>query len=642
MLVNRAVLVASALTLAAVLPLPALAEGWQGLSAAPAAGQMPLMPATAPAATAPAAILAPAPAPMVMPQAVAPAPAAMPQAANAMPQIVFQPQQPAGVVPFDPAAQASPAVAAPAAPEPVDETALRYYASQRDTARVAAEIRRIRLRHPDWVPPTDLFDKAQKSTVDLTEVWALFGAGRYDEVRMRLENLKQRDPAFVPPQELMQKLDAAQARVFLIQASESKDHARVIAIARNFPSMLGCGDVDAMWRVAESLAASGDMERSYSAYDYILATCSNPQERLATVQKAGQALPPVVVTRLLQRGQVRIDGTTEFDPVLVDLARSEVGKAIGASYGAGADPASLQRVEIAARMHRAAGDINLLGWYYYSRKEYDKAAEWFAIAAADGDAKAIVGLALAKREGGDPEAAMTIVNESRDRSPELSKIWVEFVSARLTSPDGGELPAATDLADLEEVVDAQKSALGAQSIGWWLYNQGEFEPALGWFEKSVAWEESEEGVLGLGLTARRLGDKARVAEVLDRYKTRYASLAALGNKTGDVRVTADAGPVRVKTRSSKPAQVSDEMVEEAVALYEGKRYREALDVLEEIERKGGKDPNLAMLKGWSLYKVKDFKGAKEVFAEVDQTKSTTDSRRALFYADKATRHRIYQ
>jgi tetratricopeptide (TPR) repeat protein len=637
MFVNRAFLLASVLTATAALPLPALAEGWQGFSQAPA-GQLPTMPTAAPAAPVPAPATLFAPAPVApQPQPVAVAPAA--PVAGGMPQIVFQPQ--GAVAPFDPATLGQPAVAAAAA-EPVDETALRYYASQRDTARVASEIRRIRLRHPDWVPPTDLFDKAQKSTVDLTDVWALFGAGRYDEVRMRIENLRQRDPSFVPPTELLRKLDAAQARVFLVQASDAKDHARVIAIARNFPNMLSCGDVDTMWRVAEALAVTGDLDRAYSAYDYILATCTNPQERLATVQKAGQVLPPVVIGRLLQRGQVRIDGTTEFDPVLVDLARSEVGKAIGASYGAGADPAALQRVEIAARTTRAAGDLNLLGWYHYSRKDYDKAAEWFAIAASDGDAKAIEGLALAKREGGDPEAAMDIVTESRDRSPELSKIWVEFVSARLTAPEGGELPAATDLAELEEVVDAQKSALGAQSIGWWLYNQADYSAAMDWFEKSVAWDESEEGVLGLGLTARRLGDKARVTEILDRYKNRYASLAALGNKSGDVRVTADAGPVRVKTRSSKPDKVSDELVEEAVALYEGKRYQEALGVLEEIERKGGKDANLAMLKGWSLYKVKDFNGAKQVFAEVDAEKSTSDSRRALFYADKATRHRIYQ
>jgi tetratricopeptide (TPR) repeat protein len=640
--------------MAAALPVPVLAEGWQGLVATPAPAQMPLTPvatATVPLAPQPLAPAPVAPAPLAVtdPAGLLP-PATVPQVATA-PQVGLPAANPSATFTLTPAAPAqTPAqAAAPTLGTTVDETALRYYASQRDTARVAAEIRRIRLRHPDWVPPVDLFDKAPKSSVDLTEVWALFGAGRYDEVRLRLENLKQRDPSFQPPAELVQKLDAAQARVFLIQASDAKDHARVIAIARNFPHMLGCGDVDTMWRVGEALAGSGDIERAYAAYDFILVNCTNPQERLATVQKAGAVLPPVVVTRLIQRGQVRIDGTTEFDPVLIDLARSEVGKAIGAAYGAGADPTALQRVEIAARSARAAGDINLLGWYYYSRKEYDRAAEWFALGAADGDAKAIEGLALAKREGGDPDAALQIVSESRDRSPELSKIWVEFVSASLTSPDGGDLPAATDLVELGEYVDAQKSALGAQSLGWWLYNQGDYADAMTWFDKSVSWKESEEAVLGLGLTARRVGDKDLVAELVDKYKSRYASLAALGNKGEDIKVTADAGPVRVKTRRSsggggQKAQpnVSSEMIEEAVALYEGKRYQDAAQVIEEIERKGGKNPDLAMLRGWSLYKAKDFEGAKKVFSEVDQTQSTSESRRALFYATKATRHRIYQ
>ena len=40
--------------------------------------------------------------------------------------------------------------------EIVDESALRYYASQRQTDRVQAEIAQQRRRHPTWKVPTDL------------------------------------------------------------------------------------------------------------------------------------------------------------------------------------------------------------------------------------------------------------------------------------------------------------------------------------------------------------------------------------------------------------------------------------------------------------------------------------------------------
>ena len=37
-----------------------------------------------------------------------------------------------------------------------DETALRYYASQHQRARVEAETERLRRRHPGWQPPAEI------------------------------------------------------------------------------------------------------------------------------------------------------------------------------------------------------------------------------------------------------------------------------------------------------------------------------------------------------------------------------------------------------------------------------------------------------------------------------------------------------
>ncbi|HUG63248.1 MAG TPA: hypothetical protein VMP03_15480 [Methylomirabilota bacterium] len=524
----------------------------------------------------------------------------------------------------------------------VDETALRYYASQRDTARVAAEIRRIRTLHPTWTPPTDLFDETQKSTVDLTEVWALFGAGRYDEVRIRIDLLKQQNPGFEAPTELVEKLDVAQARAYLVKASDAGDALRVLAIARNFPQMMSCGDVDAMWRVAAALAATNDIDSAFSAYDYILVSCPNPQERLATVQKASQTLPVAAVERLIQRGAVRIDGANEFEPVLVDLARAEVGKAIGNVYGGAAPEAALQRLASFARMNHSVGDANLMGWYHYGQKDFEKASDWFRIGLGDtNDPKSVEGFALAQRELGNAELAEKIAFDNRARSPDFAKIWVEFMSARLTGEDADLLPLDTDISDLARFVDAQKSNLGAQSIGWWLFNQERFADARGWFEKSVTWKESEEAVLGLGLTAIRLGDKAGAEEVQKRYGARYTSLAALNSKAATVEVSGRGGSGKVRVATSGNA-VSPSLAKEAVALYEGKRFREAVAVLDDMKRKGQEKSDLSLLRGWALYNMRDYQGAKEVFAQVDAQKSTAESRRALYYATQATRHRAYR
>jgi cellulose synthase operon protein C len=50
-------------------------------------------------------------------------------------------------------------------PPPIDESALRFYASRGEVARVASEIRRLRAAHPNWQPPADLLVEASERVV---------------------------------------------------------------------------------------------------------------------------------------------------------------------------------------------------------------------------------------------------------------------------------------------------------------------------------------------------------------------------------------------------------------------------------------------------------------------------------------------
>ena len=65
----------------------------------------------------------------------------------------------------------------------VDETALRYFAAQGDTARLAAEIARLRQLYPNWTPPTDPLAVPLNSDRQLENMWELYAAGRLSEVR---------------------------------------------------------------------------------------------------------------------------------------------------------------------------------------------------------------------------------------------------------------------------------------------------------------------------------------------------------------------------------------------------------------------------------------------------------------------------
>ncbi|MEE7493199.1 hypothetical protein MOTC310_23165, partial [Methylobacterium oryzae] len=70
----------------------------------------------------------------------------------------------------------APAAAAESGARP-DETALRYYASQHQRARVEAETERLRRHHPGWQPPADLWT-ARAGGEDEDGLWDLLGAGR--------------------------------------------------------------------------------------------------------------------------------------------------------------------------------------------------------------------------------------------------------------------------------------------------------------------------------------------------------------------------------------------------------------------------------------------------------------------------------
>ena len=512
----------------------------------------------------------------------------------------------------------------------VDESALRFYASQNDTARVAMEIKRIKALNPSWEPPNDLFDASGDPAVE-QKLWDLFGEGRYDEIRAAVENIRKADPNWRPSEKLVREFDRAQVRLQLIAASDAKDASEVLSIAEAHPGMLLCTDVDTMWRVAEALVQTGQEDRAQELYKYILARCPDPAERLATVQKALDLLPVAAVKALMSTTRYRGDNDKVFEGVHLDLLRRQIGAVISDPSGPPVPPGDLKAFEALIKQKKLSNDADLLGWHYYALESWPVAAEWFKQAMEwDKLPKAAEGYALALRQQGRFSEAENLAYEWRAASPLIAKLFIEIVATELTKPS----PALIDelrITRMEDVTTTMKSGNGSQALGWYHYNKNDFSKARQWFASSVAWEETEINVLGLALSAHRMNDRALFRKTVADYGKRYAAVAALQAYDKPAGQSGKRIGIAQRSRGSGSPQAT-ELGKAAVEQFKNGRYKEALATLDKRAAFAQEDHGLGLLRGWSLYHLNQYDKAKEKFAELNRKRSTRDTEYGLYYA----------
>ncbi|MBV8663291.1 MAG: hypothetical protein JO107_09340, partial [Hyphomicrobiales bacterium] len=169
-------------------------------------------------------------------------------------------------------AAASPDGRTNSAEAPIDLSALRYFAGENNLARVAAEIRLIRAKHPDWEPPPDLLSDSKGAELE-GPMWDLFAKHDYEGVRRAMAQLQQSNPDYQPTSDLLGKLTLAEAEERLTQASDASQWGEVIETAAGAKMLMTCAYLDAMWRTAEALVRTDDEGRAIEAYRYILANC---------------------------------------------------------------------------------------------------------------------------------------------------------------------------------------------------------------------------------------------------------------------------------------------------------------------------------------------------------------------------------
>lgn len=410
----------------------------------------------------------------------------------------------------------------------VDLSALRYFAARGDTQRLQAEIARLRALYPNWTPPADPLAIPENGDPRLDAMWQLYTDGRYAEVRKAIADRQQAEPGWQPPDNLTGMLSLAEARQRLVNASDLKQYTTVVDTAANNPSLLTCGEVDVLWRVADAFANTDRMGRARDAYLYILNNCTVASDRLATVQKASALLPAEMMDELLAKEKPGADGQLEFEPVKNDLARQFVAKA-GEKEGIAVPSAYVMRLQRLAETDKLASDALLLGWYNIRQKNMAEAEKWFRKAREEEDsASASQGLALALIDRNEPREAEDVMYKWRKASDDALATYLAATANLLALEPPVVLPPEVLQRIAAETV-AQKDAATAQQFGWYSLAFRQTPLALQWFSTALGWKPDDEpSAYGMAVSYHDLRNLAGLRGIQQQWGGRSQRIADVG------------------------------------------------------------------------------------------------------------------
>lgn len=414
----------------------------------------------------------------------------------------------------------------------VDESALRYFALKGDKQRLQAEIARLKALYPDWTPPEDPLAPVQIRDTKLEQLWKLFADGQYAELRKAIATRKIQEPEWVVPADLLAKLNLAEARQRLINASDNKQYDMVVSLAAQSPQLLTCDEVDVLWRLSEAFAKQDKADRARDGYLYVLKNCTKPEDRLVTVQKALDTLPYEQAQQVLAAQKTSADGQSEFATLSEDIARRFVAAA-AQNPELKIDKNYLSSLSTIAEKDGSAADAEMLGWYYLRRNDMAAAEKWFLLAKEKDDSVTISqGLALILNSRGEFAQAENAMYPWRDQSPEASAVYFAATSNLLASDPPARMPAALSQDVMTRIANAAitaKNVSTAEQLGWYARAIGQQPTAIQWFQTALSWDNSNEpSAYGLGVSLFSIGDKTGLAQVKQAWGTHSQRIADIG------------------------------------------------------------------------------------------------------------------
>ena len=405
----------------------------------------------------------------------------------------------------------------------VDESALRYYASKGQAHRAEAEMRRLRALYPDWSAPAALSEKTLAAGgEDEDDLWDLFASNRIDALRAAIDARRAAEPGWEPSPDLREKFRTKMIRVQVEAMAKDQRYGDLVTWLNSSRAKLDGVDVDVLWAIAEAYRKTQLNDRALDIYKSILSSDSDPGERLATIQKSLNSLRMSEVEQLLAMARQDVSGEMEFAPIATDIARARIAAFLHDERREEVAEGDVQKFSVLASKAEDPNQPALLAWYFYKLKRYKPALDWFKFSLEHGgDAMVAHGLAHTLRFLGMKREAEEVAYAWRAPLVNNSILFIDILETDLTKA----IPPYIEperLTRYGEVTLATASGEGAQALAWYAYNSCQFDAALQWFERAVAWHPKEPTVYGYALTLRRLKKRREAIELINRYDGLFA------------------------------------------------------------------------------------------------------------------------
>ena len=411
----------------------------------------------------------------------------------------------------------------------MDETALRYYASLGQKARVAAETARLAKLDPHWHAPDDL-GSTRPGRPDEAALWTLYKQGRLDDIAKAIALRQSVEPAWAPSEDLTAKIKTRQLRARILELAKAEDWHAIVESFKQTGIAWAKDDAEALWIIAEAYARENDCGEAYVVYRSILADHIDPAERRATIEHAIALIPMSYAEKLIAMG--RKGAIDEFQPIEIDITRARISAFLHDEPANDISSEELRRFQDFVHEAIDPNEPGLVAWYDFKRRDYAPALDWFKLAIGrGGDAMIAHGLAHTLLKLDMRREAEEVAFAWREPLVNNAILFIDILETDFTK----EQPPFIDperVVRYAKVTMATESGEGAQALGWYAYNTCQYPLALQWFQRASAWLPKEATTYGYALSLQKLRKTREFREVVNRWDGLFPKTVALAFDDG--------------------------------------------------------------------------------------------------------------